>query len=476
MNPSNCARWSAWLVPLMVLGGCTSAKGSAVDAKGSAPDATPATDVAQVCESFDPCMDASVVDGQCSISVAPDGQACSSATGPCAATCQGGVCVQPVCMASGGPCYEAIGQCTSSGECQSVPKPAGTSCTASVGPGACKTSAGTCDGNGFCNAAPAAPGAPCTLAASAIGANNCLDYFKAVCDENGACHATVKEGSPCDFGCGYDANAGVCDATGKCKPDPAAGPVKCSISMVINGPNNAMKTVYDQNPCLEGHCGDDGSCQPVALLGKACTPVDLDGSQCQNNFTCDAKGFCSGPVAPGQACNPHAGPCYPGGLCAADGSCTPIPAPGKACVTDDPCRPSGTCNATGECIAPVAVGAICGAAPGACWQKTCQSDGSCKQVANPGAACTVDMNPCKPGTCQSDGSCTAAIKVGAPCPTGDPCTTGTCDSAGTCAATVQTGKSCWTGSGDGACLDDGICQAPCKAGATCKGACSSCLS
>jgi hypothetical protein len=199
-------------------------------------------------------------------------------------------------------------------------------------------------------------------------------------NEFGSCPGTA---SACD-----PAGQPVCNA-------PAAKPEAC------NGVDDDCDGITDEqlcedgNPCTEGLCNSDGSCQQKQLSGPACT----DGNDCTETDKC-VQGTCLGSV--GLKCDDQ-NPCTLDGCDPVGGGCTNL-------SQDGPCPDDGL----------------------PCTLDLCQFGACAHPTQNEGGACPDDLNSCTQDYCEL-GNCihpkvadtTACLSDGEAC-TDDLCVEGKC--------------------------------------------------
>jgi hypothetical protein len=408
------------------------------------------------CNDNNPCTVDKCEAGKCvADSAGANGTACDSSDKcqkPGTGKCSAGTCAatnQPIVCTATNACQNAA--CNpSSGKCESVNKPDGSSCDADkdgctvadkCATGQCVAGAKAQCANanacsvGTCKSDTAQPsGYVCNQTALAAGTacedgQYCTTGDK--CDSAGKCAA----GAAISCAAQTDAcNTGTCDeAKDQCVKTPKANTIACddaqfcTISDHCDGAGKCVtggaKTCTGGN-CQTGVCdevGDKCATKPAAA-GAACT----DGSVCTQTDTCDSVGACKGSGA--VVCNDN-NPCTTDSCDAVKG-CVYTPAAGIACEDGNNCTGPDKCDAAGKCQAgPVTcqcqTNANCDDA-NACTTDTCTANKCVNTVTN-GATCD-DKNPCSlASTCNSTGACVADTTKMFDCSTqNDTCNTGVC--------------------------------------------------
>ncbi len=345
------------------------------------------------------CDDACVEFGDCCPDYVAACQCQSDADCDNSDPCAPEVCENGACMPESLLCDDND-DCTddlcnpSSGKCEHVQSPDGTSCDGGVPckDAACK--AGKCivgddlgDGN-YCD-----DGNPCLEDDSCVG-GKCIGTTPADCDDFDACTS-----DSCDISSGGCVNkplasGATCDDGNPCTEKDGCVAGNCSGVDLADG-----SACDDANPCTVGDACKSGQCETSdAPSGTPCDDGDLctskdacDFGQCQGDTTlCDDQQDCTEDV-----CDPKSGAC----------SHKAVP-DGFFCDDGEPCTEDDACNAA-TCTAGVAV------------------------LCDDGNSCTVDLCDGSGGTkdCVHN-----ALANGDKCEDGDLCTVGDVCQAGSCVA------------------------------------------
>jgi hypothetical protein len=290
---------------------------------------------------------------------APNGSACSLASGCSSGFCVDGVCCDSACR--GG----ALGDCmacsvaagaASDGAC--APLAAGSAC-GDLGDAACDDP-DSCDAAGWCLPNHAAAGAPC-------GDQGVACLIDDGCDGSGSCqdHGSAPAGATCRPAAGACDVAEACDgSTPGCPadllvPDGGQGSPTCA-PYLCAGAVDCPGSCGGDDDCAPDHRCDGGACVALLKLGEPClSDAACLGDHCVDGVCCDsacgagdagdcqacslsagsaADGTCS-PRGSGSVCRPAAGECDPSEAC--DGVATSCPA--------DALAPDGTACSLGSC-------------------------------------------------------------------------------------------------------------------------------
>ncbi len=418
----------------------------------------------------DPCTATGCSGGDCVATSIADDLAVPCDDGvPCTAgaRCVGGDCALgiPTCVAPAGSCQVAL--CSADGDCELSDAPDGTACT---GPDPCTKAqtcqSGTCTGGTpKCTEHPS----PCIATSCDPDDGGCLNSALSgpcddgnVCTTDDACGAGLCRGQPVScLGDDPPCAPVLCDGfTGTCVPEVVATGTSCD--------DGTPCTVLDR--CEGGlctgppACPDDGSSCTVEscdALTAACSSVTLpDDAACDDGDLCTGLGSCvegqcgKGAIAP---CPDDGSACTLETCASAAGGCVSVPFPdGADCDDGDACTVGESC-ASGTCEG--GAGRLCPGDAANCQVGVCDTATGCGlALASDGEACD-DGEPCTAGDACSGGQCGGAP---ATCESPSPCATVACVPGVGCVVTPRaleavcddgsectSGERCLNGSGPG---------------------------
>ena len=248
------------------------------------------------------------------------------------------------------------------------------------------------------------------------GGGLCAGSTKVVCDDKNPCTT-----DSCDQvkGCGFVANAALCDDGNLCTENDKCADAGCAGSVV---------KCDDKNGCTTDSCVPDVGC----VYSNTTAACD-DGNACSTADTCKS-GQCQGGAAPN---------CDDKNPCTSD-SCDSA----KGCLNANntqPCDDGTLCTQGDVCTVGVCkAGAVVNCDDSnLCTDDSCEAATGCKKVFN--------TKPCDDGNaCNSADSCKSGICAGSggkDCNDGNPCTTDSCDATGGCTNTKLTNGATCSASG-----------------------------